>query len=47
MELDDVELDDMVLVLEHGMALVDVLLPRICVNKCKIILQIIVLMPKR
>ena len=30
MELGDVELDDMVLVRVHGMALVDELLPRIC-----------------
>ena len=42
MELDDVELDDMVLVQVHGMALVDALLLRICANKCKIILQNIV-----
>ena len=39
MELGDVELDDMVLVQVHGMALVDALLPRICINRCSIILQ--------
>ena len=41
-ELGDVELDDMALVLVRDMALVDALLLRICVNKCKIILQNIV-----
>ena len=38
-ELGDVELDDMELVQVHGMALVDALLLRIYINRCRIILQ--------